>query len=164
MSRRARSCKDGHQLLGLCARFRVLLADAGGRYDPTAHSDRLVLGLHGMLSAAELHVLKQRRYQGTINKARRGELFGPPPVGHVKLPSGEWALDPDEQVPAAVRLLVDQFDRPGTVQGLLRYLVQHGLRIPARPHSGPHPGEVQWHRPKRATLQNLLHHPAYAGV
>jgi DNA invertase Pin-like site-specific DNA recombinase len=164
MSRLARSCKDWHQLLELCGRFRVLLADADGLYDPTEHSDRLVLGLHGMMSEAELHVLKQRMYQGKINKARRGELFGPPPIGYVKLPSGEWAIDPDEQVQAVVRLIFDQFDRQGTVQGLLRYLVHHGLRIPVRPHFGPNPGELQWHRPNRATLQNLLHHPVYAGV
>ena len=76
MSRLARSCKDWHQLLELCARFRVLLADADGVYDPTDHNDRLLLGLHGIMSEAELHVLKQRMYQGKLNKARRGELFG----------------------------------------------------------------------------------------
>ena len=76
MSRLARSCKDWHQLLELCARFRVLLADADGVYDPTDHNDRLLLGLHGMMSEAELHVLKERMYQGKLNKARRGELFG----------------------------------------------------------------------------------------
>src|SRR5829696_6386720 len=73
MSRLARSCKDWHQLLELCARFRVLLADADGVFDPTEHSDRLILGLHGMMNEAELHVLKQRMYQGKLNKARRGE-------------------------------------------------------------------------------------------
>ena len=85
MSRLARSCKDWHQLLELCGRFRVLLADADGVYDPTDHSDRLLLGLHGMMNEAELHVLKQRMYQGKLNKARRGELFGTPPIGYVRL-------------------------------------------------------------------------------
>ena len=78
MSRLARSCKDWHQLLELCGRFRVLLADADGVYDPTDHNDRLLLGLHGMMSEAELHVLKERMYQGKLNKARRGELLGTP--------------------------------------------------------------------------------------
>ena len=75
MSRLARSCKDWHQLLELCARFRTLLADADGLYDPTDYNDRLLLGLKGMMSEAELHVLKERMYQGKLNKARRGELF-----------------------------------------------------------------------------------------
>ena len=74
MSRLARSCKDWHHLLELCARFRVLLADADGVYDPTEYSDRLLLGLTGMMNEAELHILKQRMYQGKLNKARRGEL------------------------------------------------------------------------------------------
>src|SRR3954465_6966115 len=74
MSRLARSCKDWHQLLELCARFRVLLADSDGLYDPNEYSDRLMLGLTGMMSEAELHVLKGRMHQGKLNKARRGEL------------------------------------------------------------------------------------------
>src|SRR5688572_8533504 len=82
MSRLARSCKDWHQLLELCGRYRVLLADAEGVYDPTDHSDRLLLGLHGVMNEAELHVLKGRMYQGKLNKARRGELFSTPPIGY----------------------------------------------------------------------------------
>ena len=99
MSRLARSCKDWHQLLELCGRYRVLLADADGVYDPTEHSDRLLLGLHGIMNEAELHVLKQRMYQGKLNKARRGELFGTPPIGYLRSPAGEWVIDPDEAGP-----------------------------------------------------------------
>src|SRR2546430_696562 len=102
MSRLARSCKDWHQLLELCGRYRVLLADADGVYDPTEHSDRLLLGLHGVMNEAELHVLKQRMYQGKLNKARRGELFAKPPVGYVRSAAGGWAVDPDEQGQAVV--------------------------------------------------------------
>ena len=87
MSRLARSCKDWHQLLELCARFRALLADADALYDPTDHNDRLLLGLHGMMSEAELHILKERMYQGKLNKARRGELLGVPPIGYVRTPA-----------------------------------------------------------------------------
>jgi DNA invertase Pin-like site-specific DNA recombinase len=163
-SRLARSCRDWHQLLELCARFRTLLADADGLYDPTDHNDRLLLGLHGMMSEAELHVLKERMYQGKLNKARRGELLGTPPIGYVRLPSGEWAIDPDEQVQATVRLIFDQFDREATLHGLLRYLVHHKVRVPVRPNHGPNRDELEWRRPNRATLQNLIHHPAYAGA
>src|SRR5947199_47705 len=92
MSRLARSCKDGHQLLELCARFRVLLADADGVYDPTEYADRLLLGLTGMMSEAELHVLKSRMHQGKLNKARRGELVVAVPVGY-----GQRPTDPRRQ-------------------------------------------------------------------
>jgi DNA invertase Pin-like site-specific DNA recombinase len=88
MSRLARSCKDWHQLLELCARFRVLLPDADGLYDPNEHSDRL-LGLTGMMSEAELSVLKGRMYQGKLNKDRRGELVVSAPAGYIKHPSGQ---------------------------------------------------------------------------
>ena len=164
MSRLARSCKDWHQLLELCARFRVLLADADGLYDPTDHSDRLLLGLHGMMNEAELHVLKQRMYQGKLNKARRGELFGTPAIGYVRAATGEWLIDPDEQVQSVVRLIFDRFDREATLHGLLRHLVHHGIRIPVRPAGGPNRGQLEWRRPNRATLQNLLRHPSYAGA
>jgi DNA invertase Pin-like site-specific DNA recombinase len=164
MSRLARSNRDWHQLLELCARFRVLLADADAIYDPADHNDRLLLGLHGMMSEAELHVLKERMYQGKLDKARRGALMGLPPIGYVRLASGEWAIDPDEQVQTTVRLIFDQFDRETTLHGLLRYLVHHGVRIPVRPGGGPNRGELEWRRPNRATLSNLLHHPSYAGA
>lgn len=102
MSRLARSCKDWHQLLDLCALFGVLLADADGVYDPTDPSDRLLLGLRGMMSEAELHVLRSRLLLGKRNKARRGEAFGFVPIGYVRAADGGVALDPDEQARAAV--------------------------------------------------------------
>jgi DNA invertase Pin-like site-specific DNA recombinase len=164
MSRLARCCKDWHHLLELCGRYRVLLADADGVYDPTEYSDRLLLGLHGVMNEAELHVLKQRMYQGKLNKARRGELLGAPPIGYLRAPTGEWVIDPDEQVQAVVRLIFDQFDREATLHGLLRYLVHHQIRIPVRPAGGPNKGQLEWRRPNRATLLNLLRHPSYAGA
>jgi DNA invertase Pin-like site-specific DNA recombinase len=164
MSRLARSCKDWHQLLELCGRYRVLLADADGLYDPTEHSDRLLLGLHGVMNEAELHVLKQRMHQGKLNKARRGELFATPPIGYVWSPERRWAIDPDQQVQAVVKLIFDQFDREVTMHGLLRYLVHHAIRVPVRPAGGPNKGQLEWHRPSRATLLNLLRNPSYAGA
>lgn len=164
MSRLARSCKDWHLLLELCGRYRVLLADADGLFDPTDHSDRLLLGLHGVMNEAELHVLKNRMYQGKLNKARRGDLYSLPPIGYVRGPSGAWVLDPDEQVQAVVRLIFDQFDREATLHGLLRHLVHHKIQLPVRVRSGPSKGQLEWHRPNRATLSNLLRHPSYAGA
>jgi DNA invertase Pin-like site-specific DNA recombinase len=164
MSRLARCCKDWHHLLELCGRYRVLLADADGVYDPTEYSDRLLLGLHGVMNEAELHVLQQRMYQGKLNKARRGELFGAPPIGFLRVGAGEWVIDPDEQVQAVVRLIFDQFDREATLHGLLCYLVHHQVRIPVRVAGGPNKGQLEWRRPNRATLLNLLRHPSYAGA
>ena len=164
VSRLARCCKDWHHLLELCARFRTLLADADGLYDPTDYNDRLLLGLKGTMSEAELHILKDRMFQGKLNKARRGELYCLPPIGYIKVPTGEFAIDPDEQVQATVRLIFDEFDRQDTLHGLLRYLVHHHIQIPVRIRSGPNKGQLEWCRPSRATLQNLLHHPIYAGA
>lgn len=163
MSRLARSNKDWHQLLELCAIFRTLLADQDGLYDPTDYNDRLLLGLKGTMSEAELHVLRSRMYQGLLNKARRGEVFNHPPAGYVKLPAGGFALDPDEQVQGVIRLLFDQFERHGSINGLLHYLVAHHIRMPIRPLGGPNRGQLEWRRPNRVTLQFLLHHPIYAG-
>ena len=163
MSRLARSNKDWHQLLELCALFRTLLADQDGLYDPTDYNDRLLLGLKGTMSEAELHILRNRMYHGLLNKAKRGEVFNHAPIGYVKQPAGEFALDPDQQVQSVVHLVFDEFARQGTVHGLLRYLVHHGIRLPIRPHSGPTRGQLEWRRPNRVTLQNLLHRPLYAG-
>jgi DNA invertase Pin-like site-specific DNA recombinase len=162
-SRLARSNKDWHQLLDLCAIFQTLLADQDGVYDPTQYNDRLLLGLKGTMSEAEIHLLRNRMYEGLLHKARRGEVYNHPPIGYVKAPDGGFTLDPDAQVQTVVRLIFEQFERQGTVCGLLRYLVQHQILIPVRPHQRALRGQLQWRRPNRVTLQCLLHHPIYAG-
>ena len=115
------------------------------------------------MSEAELHFLRLRMHEGRLNKARRGELFNHVPIGYVREPGGGLALDPDEQAQQVVRMVFDQFDRQGSLHGLLRYLVHHSLRLPVRPHYGPNRGKLEWRRPNRETLQNMLHHPLYAG-
>jgi DNA invertase Pin-like site-specific DNA recombinase len=164
MSRLARSCRDWHQLLELCALFDTLLADADGLYDPRNYNDRLLLGLKGTISEAELHVLRQRMHEGRLNKARRGELFNHPPMGYVRTPGGELALDPDQQAQSVMRLIFEKFDELGTLNALLRYLVRQQIRLPVRPHFGAERGQLQWRRPNRQTLRNVLHHPIYAGA
>ena len=164
VSRLARTGKDWHQLLELCARFHTLLADADGVYDPADYNDRLLLGLKGTMSEAELHILKERMYKGKLNKALRGEMFNLPPIGYVKLPRGSFAIDPDEQVQAVVRLIFDEFDRQDTLHGLLCYLAHNKVQIPVRARDKANQGELEWHKPNRPTLQNLLHHPIYAGA
>ena len=115
MSRLARSSKDWYQLLEICALFGTLIADLDGVYDPSQYNDRLLLGLKGTMSEAELHVLKQRLHHGKLNKARRGELAFALPIGYVRHPSGEVGFDPDEQVQHVVRLIFHQFGELGTL-------------------------------------------------
>ena len=107
MSRLARSCRDWHQLLEICALFDTLIADADGVYDPANYNDRLLLGLKGTMSEAELYILKARMLAGRKAKARRGELGKPVPIGYMRRPSGEIVFDPDEQAQATVRLVFD---------------------------------------------------------
>jgi DNA invertase Pin-like site-specific DNA recombinase len=164
ISRLARSSKDWHQLLELCALFRTLIADSDGLYDPASYNDRLLLGLKGTMSEAELHVLKQRMHQGRLNKARRGELVVHLPTGYVRRPSGEVVFDPDEQVQHVIRLILRTFDELGTLNAVLQYLVRHQIQIGIRARSGVTKGELEWHRPNRMTLQNMLKHPIYAGA
>lgn len=164
MSRLARSNTDWYQLLELCALFRTLIADLDGIYDPAQYNDRLLLGLKGTLSEAELHVLKQRMYQGRLSKARRGELRFALPIGYVWGPDGTIQFDPDEQVQAVVRLVFQKFSELGTLHGVLRYLATHQIQFGVRVREGPNKGDLVWRRPNRMTLQNLLKHPLYAGV
>ncbi len=164
MSRLARSGKDWYQLLELCALSGALLADTDGVYDPAEHNDRLLLGLKGTMAEAELHLIKQRMQAGRVNKARRGELAVPLPMGYVRRPSGEAVLDPDEQAQTVVRLVFSKFAELGTLHAVLRWLVEHGIELPVRLRRGPDKGELEWRRPNRMTLQCMLHSPVYAGI
>jgi DNA invertase Pin-like site-specific DNA recombinase len=164
MSRLARSCRDWHQLLEICALFDTLIADADGVYDPASYNDRLLLGLKGTMSEAELHILKARMLEGKRAKARRGELGKPVPMGYVRRATGEVAFDPDEQAQATIRLVFDLFERFWTGGKVMRYLVDHGIRMPVRVPGGPRKGELEWHRVNRVSLYNLLTNPIYAGA
>jgi len=163
MSRLARTGRDWHQLLELCSLSGVLLADPDGVYDPGFYNDRLLLGLKGTMSEAELYLIRQRMLSGKLAKAERGELAIPLPIGYLRRPSGEVILDPDEQAQHVVRLIFDTFARLGTLNAVLRYLVDHQVQVPVRAHAGPAKGEIEWRRPNRETLQIMLHNPVYAG-
>ena len=164
MSRLARSNLDWQRFLEVCALFGTLIADLDGLYDPALYNDRLLLGLKGTMSEAELHLLKQRLYQGCLSKARRGALTFALPSGYVWDADGAIQFDPDEQVQAVMRLLFTLFEELGTLGGLLRYLARHDIRLGVRVREGPGKGQLVWRRPNRATLQNLLKHPLYAGA
>lgn len=164
MSRLARSSKDWHQLLEICALFGTLICDLDGVYDPASYNDRLLLGLKGTMSEAELHILKQRLHQGKVNKARRGELTFPVPIGYVRRPSGEVVFDPDEEVQQVVHLIFEKFEELTTLNAVLRYLVRNGVKLGVRIHEREGKGELEWRRPGRTTLQSMLKNPIYAGA
>jgi len=159
ISRLARSWKEWYPLGEICALFDTLIRDQDGLDNPADYNDRLLLGLKGTMSEAELHTLHQRMEQGRLNKARRGELFRFVPTGYIRGPDGEVVFDPDEQVQGVIHLSFEQFERIGTINGGLRDLVDHGMQLGVRPHAGPMRGRLEWRRPNRVTLSNLLHNP-----
>jgi DNA invertase Pin-like site-specific DNA recombinase len=164
ISRLARSSRDWYQLLENCALFSTLIGDADGLYDPQTYNDRLLLGLKGTMSEAELHILKQRMAEGRRAKARRGELKFALPMGYVRDLAGTVIKDPDAQAQAVIDTIFEQFSRRRTINGVLQYLVSHQLTLPFRLRSGAQTGQLQWRRPNRITLSNLLHNPIYAGA
>jgi DNA invertase Pin-like site-specific DNA recombinase len=164
MSRLARSNKDWHHLLEVCALFGTLLADQDGVYDPRDCNDRLLLGLKGTMSEFELVTMRNRLERGKLNKAERGELFIAVPAGYVKLPTGQVVLDPDEQVRAVVALIFDKFEELGSVYAVFHYLIRNNIRIGGRSQSGPQRGQVEWRRPSLPTLWQMLRHPIYSGA
>src|SRR5438093_3796601 len=132
VSRLARNSSDWHRLLEICALAETLILDEDGIYDPSHFNDRLLLGLKGTMSEAELHVLRARLLGGLLNKARRGELWVRPPLGFVYDAAQRVALDPDAQVQGAVRLLFETFRRTGSALGVVRHFARAGIRWPRR--------------------------------
>ena len=164
MSRLSRSSRDWYQLLEVCAIFGTLIGDLDGIYDPSLYNDRLLLGLKGTMSEAELHILKQRMLEGKRAKARRGELGLLLPMGYVHQPSGEVVKDPDEQAQSVIVRIFELFERKRTINGVLSELVAQHIQMPYRVVSGLNKGDLVWHRPNRVTLSNMLHNPAYTGA
>src|SRR5229473_5054251 len=163
-SRLARNNRDRHQLLELCSVFGVLIADGERLYDPRAYHDRLLLGLSGIMSEAELHNLKLRLHAGGRNKALRGELRQPLPVGLTRLGGGEVRLNPDEEVQARLRLVFTTFAELSSANAVVRYLWRHQLPLPSRPLRGPSPQVTVWDEATLDAVIGILHNPAYAGA
>lgn len=163
-SRLARNNSDWYRLIELCSMFNTLIADGERLYDPRLYHDRLLLGLSGMMSEAELHHLKQRMHAGARHKAERGELQHPLPVGLTRQRDGSVILNPDEEVQARLRLIFTKFDELGSARAVREYLRREQLLIPARPPNGPAPHETVWNLPRASSLLQILHNPAYAGA
>lgn len=164
VSRLARNSTDWHRLLEICALTDTLILDEDGVYDPAHFNDRLLLGLKGTMSEAELHVLRARLQGGIWNKAKRGDLFVRPPIGFVYDSEGHLLLDPDRQIQQALRMLFETFRRTGSALATVRNFRQQGLLFPRRIHCGPHRGEVIWGQLEHSHVLRVLHNPRYAGA
>lgn len=164
VSRLARNCADWHRLLELCAMFDTLIGDSDGIYDPRDFNDRLLLGLKGTMSEAELHSLRLRLDAGRLSKAKRGELVHHLPTGLVRTADGSVVIDPDKSVEDRLRLVFTKFKELGSGSKVLRYFVRNGLKLPRRQSSGLYAGEVLWKPPTMSALHSILKNPAYAGA
>ena len=164
VSRLARNSADWHRLIELCALTATLILDEDGVYDPAEFNDRLLLGLKGTMSEAELHILKARMRGGQLNKARRGELEMCPPVGLIYQTNGTIGLDHDAEVQNAIRLVFETFERTGSAIRTVRFFREQGLLFPRRLRTGSNKGELLWAPPQHARILQVLHNPRYAGT
>jgi len=164
VSRLARNSTDWHRLLEISALMDTLILDEDGIYDPAHFNDRLLLGLKGTMSEAELHVLKARLRGGILNKARRGELEMRLPIGFVYDTDGRVRLDPDARIQKSVRELFTSFRRTGSATATVKSFRERGLKFPRRLYRGPGKGEVLWNELDHSRTLWVLHHPRYAGA
>jgi len=164
VSRLARNSTDWHRLLEICALTDTLILDEDGLYDPRHFNDRLLLGLKGAMSEAELHVIRARLQGGILNKARRGELECPLPVGFIYNSEGRPILDPDKQVQESLRFFFDAFRRTGSACAVVKAFRHQGLLFPQRLKKGPNKGELLWAELIHSRALYILHNPRYAGA
>jgi len=164
VSRLARTSVDWHRLLEISALTDTLILDEDGLYSPGHFNDRLLLGLKGTMSEAELHVLRARLRGGILSKASRGELKTLLPVGLVYGPDDAVVLDPDRQVQAALHLFFETFRQTGSAGATVRRFREGGLLFPRRLRTGVHQGEVVWAPLLHWRALRVLKNPRYAGA
>ena len=164
VSRLARSNLDWHRLLELCALTETLVIDEDGCYNPAEFNDGLLLGLKGTMAQAELHLLRGRLLGGKLNKARKGELRFPLPVGLCYDEEGRIALDPDEEVQGAVALVFRLFRETGTAFAVVQHFAKAALRFPKRSYGGVWDGKLIWGHLTHSRVLNILKNPSYAGM
>jgi DNA invertase Pin-like site-specific DNA recombinase len=162
-SRLARNNSDWYRLIEICGLSSTLIADEGAVYNPREPNDRLLLGVKGTLSEAELFTLRLRLYEGRWNKARKGLLHFPLPVGYVWGTDGHWELDPDRQVQERLHYLFDSLRRHEVARSVLRDLKEQKLELPTRVVSREGYGSLIWKAPSLSAVVRILHNPAYAG-
>lgn len=163
-SRLARSNLDWHRLIELCALMGTLVVDEDGCYDPSNFNDGLLLDLKGTMAQAELHFLRARLQGGKLNKAKKGELGCPLPVGLCREADGGIGLDPDEEVRGAVALVFRLFRETGSAYGVVQHFRALGLRFPKRAYGGVWDSQLIWGRLSHTRVLTILKNPAYAGA
>lgn len=164
VSRLARNNADWHRLLEICALSDTLILDEDGLYNPAHFNDRLLLGLKGTMSEAELHVMRARLLGGQRAKASRGELEMKLPVGLVNDPAGKVILDPDLQVQQAVHVFFETFRRTASATATVRSFREQGLLFPRRISFGPNKGELIWGPLHHSRTLRTLKNPRYTGA
>src|SRR5579863_592231 len=161
VSRLARNNADWHRLLEICAFADTLILDEDGIYNPASFNDRLLLGLKGTMSEAELHVIKARLRGGILNKARRGEYRCPLPTGFVYDELGNVVLDPDLQVRETIAYFFETFSRVGSASQTVKVFKNEGLRFPSRMRNEK---LITFQPLTASTALRTLNHPRYAGT
>jgi excisionase family DNA binding protein len=164
VSRLARSNLDWHRLLELCALTQTLVIDEDGCYDPADFNDGLLLGLKGTMAQAELHFLRGRLLGGKLNKARKGELRFPLPIGFCYDEQGHMVADSDKEVQGAVALVFRLFRETGSAYGVVQRFRERGLRFPKRSYGGAWGGKLFWGRLNYGRVVKILKNPSYAGM
>lgn len=164
VSRLARNSTDWHRLLEICALSDTLILDEDGIYDPSHFNDRLLLGLKGTMSEAELHLLRARLRGGALNKARRGELRTGLPVGFVYDATGKVIRDPDQQVQNTLNAFFETFERVGSCFATLRHFRDQKLPWPRRIRAGENKDALLWAPLTYSVALRVLHNPRYAGA
>lgn len=163
VSRLARSNLDWHRLLELCALTHTLVIDADGCYDPGDFNDGLLLGLKGTMAQAELHFLRGRLQGGKLNKAQKGELRFPLPVGFCYDDQERIVPDPDDEVRGAVQLVFRLFQETGSACAVVKRFARSGLRFPKRAWGGAWAGQLIWGQLSHGRVLSMLKNPSYAG-
>lgn len=163
-SRLARNNADWYRLLDLAALVGTLLADTDGVYDPRNYNDRLLLGLRGILSEAELHLLYLRMQAGRRRQIEQGAYRQVLPTGLVRLPDGRVIKDPDQQIQHTIALVFERFAALRSCQKVLRSFRDDGLLLPRRQTAGWYAGELWWKRPSAPAIYAIVRNPAYAGA
>src|ERR1022692_2835142 len=164
VSRLARSNLDWHRLLELCALTHTLVIDADGCYDPGDFNDGLLLGLKGTMAQAELHFLRGRLLGGKLNKAQKGELRHPLPVGFAYDEQNRIVMDPDAEVQGVVALTFQVFLETGSAYAVVKRFATRALRFPKRSYGGAWDGKLVWGNLTHSRVCGLLRNPCYAGT
>ena len=163
-SRLARNNADWYRLLDLAALVGAVLADTDGVYDPRNYNDRMLLGLRGMMSEAELHLLQLRLQAGRQRQIEQGIYRQHLPTGLVRLADGRVVKDPDQHIQRTIALVLARFAIAGSCHKVLRSLRDDEILLPRRQVAGLYAGELWWKRPSVAAVYAIVRNPAYAGA